>query len=174
MPDGINRLLDNLRLFARPPDGWFSRRGAGDPAAFDRAHYLRRAFPLADDLSLEALAAICSIMSVPGGGPLILEGEEPEAVYIVVAGLFAAYRSAANDQDVLLDRFGVGDVIGDIGFITGEARTVTIRALRNSELLRVSKPDLQAVTARVPGVLLTICSSVIQRLRRPEPLSSAQ
>ena len=36
-----------------------------------------------------------------------------------------------------------------------------------------SESDLQAVTARVPGVLLTICSSVIQRLRRPEPLSSA-
>ena len=37
----------------------------------------------------------------------------------------------------------------------------------------MSKSDLHAVTARVPGVLLTICSSVIQRLRRPEPLSSA-
>ena len=175
MPDGIIRLWDNLRLFARPPEGWFSRwgLGVGDPAPFDRADYLRRAFPFADAVSIEALAAISSVMSVPGGGPLILEGEEPEAVYIVVAGLLAAYRSAANDQDVLLDRFGVGDVIGDIGFITGEARTVTIRALRNSELLRVSKPDLQAVTARVPGVLLTICSSVIQRLRRPEPPSLA-
>src|ERR1700674_2847813 len=101
MPDGINRLLDNLRLFARPPDGWFSRRGlgAGDPAVFDRADYLRRAFPLADAVFIEALAAICSVMSVPGGGPLILEGEEPDAVYIVVAGLFAAYGSAANDRD---------------------------------------------------------------------------
>src|SRR3984885_5933011 len=171
MPDGINRLLDNLRLFARPPDGWFSRRGlgAGDPAAFDRAHYLRRAFPLADAVSIEALAAICSVMSVPGGGPLILEGEQPEAVYIVVAGLFAAYRSATNDQDVLLDRFGVGDVIGDVGFVTGEARTLTVRALRNSELLRVSKQDLQSVTARCPGVLLAICSGVVQRLQHAQP-----
>ena len=86
---------------------------------------------------IEALAAICSVMSVPGGGPLILEGEEPEAVFIVVAGLFAAYRSAANDQDVLLDRFGVGDVIGDIGFIIGEAGRSPLGAAQQRAFARV-------------------------------------
>jgi NTE family protein len=180
MPDGITRLLDSLRLLGRTPDGWLSRRAFRadqrtpypDPALVDPAVYLRRAFPLADAASIDALAAICSFISVPGGIPLILEGEQPEAVYIVVAGLFAAYRSAPNDQNVLLDRFGVGDVIGDAGFVTGEARTATVRALRNSELLRVSKQDLQSVTARCPGVLLAICSGVVQRLQRAQPPSA--
>jgi NTE family protein len=180
MPDGIIRLLDSFRLLARAPDGWLSRWASRadqqtpypDPAIVDPAVYLRRAFPLADAVAIDALAAICSFISVPGGTPLILEGEQPEAVYIVVAGLFAGYRSAVNDQDGLLDRFGVGDVIGDIGFVTGEARTVTVRALRNSELLRVSKRDLQSVTARCPGILLAICSGVVQRLQRAEPASA--
>ena len=140
-----------------------------DWALKDWADHLRRAFPLADTMSITALTAICSFMSVPGGSPLMLEGEQPEAVYIVVTGLFAADRPAVNGQDIILDRFGVGDVIGGTGLITGEARTATIRALRNSELLRVSKQDLETAAARCPGVLLAICSGVVRRLQHARP-----
>jgi NTE family protein len=184
MPDGIIRLLNSLRPLARGPDGWLSRgpwcadqgtssddRALADRALLDRTDDLRRAFPLADAMTIQALTAICSMMSVPGGTPLVLEGEQPEAIYIVVTGLFAARRPAPDGSDVLLDRFGAGDVIGDIGFITGEAGAVSISALRNSELLRISKRDMQAAAARCPGVLLAICSGVVQRLQRARPAS---
>jgi NTE family protein len=180
MPDGTSRLLSSLKLLTRPADGWLSglaswsgqRTACMDRSLDDRADELRLAFPLADTMSIEALTAICSPMSVPGGSPLILEGEQPDAVYIVVTGSFATYQPSVNGQDMLLDRFGAGDVIGDIGFITGEARTATIRAMRNSEVLRVSKQDLRTVAARCPGVLLAICSGVVQRLQRAQ-LASA-
>jgi NTE family protein len=179
MPDRITRLWRSLTPLARAPDGWLFRRPSrsgeettcGEPALAHRAHDLRRAFSSADAVSIEALTAICSVMSVPGGGPLILAGEQPEEIYVVVTGLFAAYRPSANGAEILVDRFGAGDVIGDIGFITGEAQRVTIRALRNSELLRISKHDLQTAAARCPGVLLAICSGVVQRLQRAQPAS---
>jgi NTE family protein len=180
MPDTMTGLLDSLTLFARAPGGWLSRRPSradrptndGDHVLADRAHDLRRAFPHADAVSIQALTAICSLMSVPRESPLILEGEQPEAIYIVVTGLFAAYRSPADGEDHLLVRYGAGDVIGDIGFITGEARTVTIKALRNSEVLRVSRQDIQTAAARCPGVLMAICSGVVQRLQRAHPISA--
>ncbi|HME19988.1 MAG TPA: cyclic nucleotide-binding domain-containing protein [Acetobacteraceae bacterium] len=129
----------------------------------DRIGVLRRAFPSADPPSIEALAMVCSVVAVPGGLAVIQQGEQPDAVYIVITGLFAAYR-----QDVLLGRLGAGDIIGEIGFITGEARTATVRALRDSELLRILQYDLRAAAAHCPGVLLAICSTVVQRLRRAE------
>jgi NTE family protein len=181
MSDMTIRLFSNLKLLGRPSDGWLSRRPswARQPATLedrrlaDRTQELCRAFPLADAMAIQTLAAICSLMSVPGGGPLILEGEQPEALYIVVTGLFASYRLAPNGQETLLDRFGVGDVIGDVGFITNEAPTVTIRALRNSEILRISKKDLQTAATRSPSVLLAICSGAVQRLQRVQPAYEA-
>jgi NTE family protein len=176
MPDGIVRLLGRLKRVPgadgrglQPGD----RRPAGDPVQIDRAAHLRRAFPLADASSIKALAAICSLISVPGGASLIVKGEQAEAVYIVIAGLFAAYRSEANSQDAPVNRFAAGEVIGDLGFITGEAAAVTIKALRNSELLRISSRDLQSATKRCPGLLLAICSGVVQRLQRVQPTSLA-
>lgn len=184
------RLLNSLKLLGHVPDGWLFRglSGAGqriecvDGTLNDRSDELRRAFPLADAVSVEALAAICSLVPVPAGAPLVVRGEVPDAVYIIVFGGFAAYGQApdgqapngqaADGQEILLDRFGTGDIIGDIGFITGEVREATIRALRNSEVLRISKLDLQTAAARCPGVLLTICSAVVQRLQRARPASA--
>ncbi|MFL5281255.1 MAG: patatin-like phospholipase family protein [Rhodopila sp.] len=136
-----------------------------DKTLAEWAHDLRRAFPRADGKSIETLTAICSLVAVPGGIPLIRQGEPPEAVYIVVTGQFAAYRTADTDQ-AEVDRFGAGDVFGDVGFFTGDAQTLTIQALRNSEVLRIAKQDLQAAAARWPGVLLAICSGAVQRLQR--------
>jgi NTE family protein len=189
MPDGPTYLLNNLRLLAGPLDGWFSRRqwGFGQQAALadrtldpeglderatdDRRHSLKRAFPLADDESIEALTSICSLTSVPGGGSLVLEGERPDAVYMVVTGLFAACRLTPDGPGTV--RFGPGDVIGDTGFVTGESHAVSIRSLRNSEVLRLSTGDLRAAAAHCPGVLMAICSGTVQRLQRRHSASAA-
>jgi NTE family protein len=176
-----SRLLNSLKLLASALDGWLARRTSRDAhrsacvdrAPDDRTHHLRRAFPLADTISIEALTAICSPMSVPGGTTLVLEGEQPEAIYIVVTGQFAAHQQAASDTESPRDYYGAGDVIGDTEFITGEARAATITAQRNSELLQVSKHDLQTAAARCPGVLVTICSGVVRRLRRAQSASAS-
>jgi hypothetical protein len=44
----------------------------------------------------------------------------------------------ANGGEILLCRLWLGDIIGEIGFITGEARSATVKALRNRELFRIS------------------------------------
>nr|WP_294521111.1 patatin-like phospholipase family protein [uncultured Rhodopila sp.] len=172
MSDRTARLLNSLKLHARTPDGWLyrhplssARRAEEDKARAERARDLRGAFPLADGKSIEALTSICSLMSVPAGTALIWEGEQPEAVYIVMTGQFGAYHAAGGGR-AMLDRFGAGDVIGDVGFFTGEAHSVGVRALRNSEVLRISKADLHAAAARCHGVLLAVCSGAVQRLQR--------
>jgi NTE family protein len=178
MSDRAARLLNSLKLHAQTRDGWLyrhplsaARRAEEDMALAERARDLRGAFPLADGKSIDALTSICSLMSVPGGTALILEGELPEAVYIVMTGQFGAFQAAGCGQR-MVERFGAGDVIGDVGFFTGEAHAVGVRALRNSEVLRISKADLHAAAARCHGVLLAVCSGAVQRLQRGQAASA--
>jgi NTE family protein len=174
MSDTAVRLLNSLKLLAHVPDSWLSlghpnqRAKTVDGTLDDRTSDLRRAFPLADAASIEALTTICTLVSIPGGDPVVLRGEQPDAVYIVVSGLFGAYDQVEDGTVIPLNRFGAGDIIGDIGFVTGEAQTATIKALRDSALLRIAKQDLQTAAARRPGVLLAICSAVVQRLQRAQ------
>ena len=179
MSDRTTRLLTSLKLHARAPDVWLSRHRAQDRRRIEEdettraewARDLRHAFPLADGKSIAALTNICSLMSVPGGMPLIHQGEQPEAVYIVVTGQFAACQAPENGS-AIVNRFAAGDVIGDVGFFTNDPPPVTIRALRNSEVLRIARQDLHEAAARCHGVLLAVCSGAVQRLQRVQAASA--
>lgn len=138
--------------------------GHGD----DRVRILLLAFPNADPTSIAELASICYCLSIPGACPIVLEGEPSDAVYVVVTGMFAAYKQAADGREVLLNRLTSGATIGEIGFVTGAARTATVRALRNSEVLRISRDDLLHVASRHPEVMLAICATVVQRLQNTQ------
>jgi NTE family protein len=131
---------------------------------------VRRAFPLADAACIGALTAICSPMSVPGGVALIREGQQPDALYIVVTGRFAVDPPTGHDKNIAVDRFEAGAVIGDIGLITGEPSASCIRALRNSELLRIAKQDLETAAASNSGLLRALGAGAIRRLQHPQPI----
>src|SRR6476469_9344539 len=108
--DNPGRIYNTLKLYPYRPDRWLARYSspAGRPTIYEDktlgawASDLRRAFPLADHKSIEALTAICSLISLPAGIPLIVKGEQSEAVYIVVTGQFAAGQPRASGSD----RFG--------------------------------------------------------------------
>ena len=171
MPDGTIRLLTSLRQFVGASDSWLSRgpwfsgqRTVFDQALEERADCLRQAFPFADPVSIAALTGLCSIVSVPGGAPLVMQGDQPEAIYVVVTGACGGRAP---------ERFGPGAVIGDAEFITSAVRATTIKALRTSELLRISTRDLRIAAMRCPGVLLAISSGVVHRLQAGQPASVA-
>jgi NTE family protein len=124
-----------------------------------------RVFPDADADLIAELASVCSFISVPGGACVVRKGEESDAVYLVVTGIFGAYDQAADGQEIFLNRMGVGEIIGEVGFITGEPRSATVKALRNSELLRIFKADLNAVVSHRPSLLYAICGTVVRRLQ---------
>jgi NTE family protein len=131
----------------------------------ERVRTLLLAFPNVDPAVITRLASICSSLSVPGAHAIILEGEPSDTIYIVVTGMFAAYKRAVDGRESLLTRMTSGAIIGEIGFITGAARTATVRALRNSEVLCISRDNLQQAVQCHPGVLLALCATVVQRLQ---------
>src|SRR5262245_47418855 len=110
---------------------------------------------------LRLIATACSWFSVPGGSCLFSQGEESGSIYILTSGLTGAYRIDPAGGEKLLGRIGPGEIVGEMGFITGEQRAATIRALRNCELLRVSRDELHKLSLRHPAVLRELCSTVV-------------
>ena len=117
---------------------------------------------------LRALAAVSSWLSIPGGGCLFEQGTESDSVYVVASGLLGAYRMEADGQEKLLGRIGVSETIGEMGFLTTDPRTATIRALRSSELVRIARDDLPDLVFAHPMVLTELCSTVVYRLRNAQ------
>src|SRR5712691_6676628 len=121
-----------------------------------------RTFVLQD---LGRIATACSWFSVPGGSRLFSQGDESDSIYVLTSGMLGAYWINPAGGEKLLGRIGAGEIVGEMGFITGERRAATIRALRNCELLRVSRDELRKLSLRYPAVLMELCSTVVRRLR---------
>src|SRR5262245_20416499 len=124
-----------------------------------------RSFPLATPDDLASIAADASWFSVPGGSTLFKQHEPSDSLYLLLSGLLGAYAADATGGEALIGRIGSGEVVGEMGCGTGEPRSATIRALRSSEVLRISRDHLERVAGRNPEILMSLCRTVIGRMQ---------
>lgn len=123
------------------------------------------AFSDASDECIRSLAEAVSWITIPGGSTLFSQGEPSTAIYITSNGLFGVYVSNGAGEETLIRQIGRGEMIGEMGCVAGEPRSATIRALRTSEVLMISWEDVEPLTRAHPILMLSLCRTVIRRLR---------
>lgn len=122
--------------------------------------------------SIDALAAIASPLSLRSGERLFSEGEAAEHLYVVATG-----RLRVMIGDRFAGVVGALEPIGEIGLLSGENRTATIEAIRDSQLVQIRKDRLMEFMVANPHALVATARVMIARLRknqREQKLSNAR
>ena len=91
------------------------------------------------DVSPEArsrLAAHAESIHIRGGDTLMREGDPSDALFVLASGRLQVFVSSGAGES-LVGEIGRGEVIGEMGVLTEEHRSATVRALRDSNLLRI-------------------------------------
>jgi NTE family protein len=127
---------------------------------------LRRLVPalVSGAQSAELLAAAARWFSTPGGNVVFRKSDPSTTVFIVICGLVAVVTNGPDGGERIISRLGPGEVFGEMGCITGQPRTATVRAVRSSEILEIDLNDVQRISAQDPGILLWICRTLVNRL----------
>lgn len=108
-----------------------------------------------------ALEAELDPMPIARGGVLMRQGEEADALYIVVSGRFEVHV-AGRDQPVA--EIGPGSPIGEIAFLAGGQRTATVTAARDSLVARLERADFDRLCGRIPRIWSTLTATLARRL----------
>ncbi|MBI4061699.1 MAG: patatin-like phospholipase family protein [Elusimicrobia bacterium] len=127
--------------------------------------FLKRT-PLFSGLSIEDLgkvAARLQLLSLPKGATLFKQGEESDALYLIVSGHARRYRSA-DGREALVSYLGRGDVVGETGLLTGAARSATVRVDATSEILKLPRKDFEDILRVHPTILLHLSRTLANRL----------
>jgi NTE family protein len=119
------------------------------------------AFAALTSSELEAIAANVEQREIRRGEILIRQGEPPEALYFVASGRFSVLTDHAPEP---LAEIGQGQPIGEIGFFSGIPRTATVRALRDSHVLKITRDGLDHVTRSFPSFRDAVIRSLANRL----------
>lgn len=138
--------------------------------------FLKRT-PLFGALSPEdlgKLAARLQLLSLPKGATLFKQGDESDAMYLIVSGHARRYR-ATDGVESLVAYLGRGDVVGETGLLTSAPRSSTVRVDATSELLKLPRKDFEEILREHPTILLHLSRTLANRLieggHAPQPKS---
>jgi predicted acylesterase/phospholipase RssA/CRP-like cAMP-binding protein len=99
------------------------------------------------------------------GQALVRQGDTGQDVWVLVSGRLRAVREGSAGLTVLGD-IARGESIGEMVFFTGEKRSATVLATRDSELVRFSGEAFDALLRTDHDASRRVTRLVVDRLRR--------
>jgi EmrB/QacA subfamily drug resistance transporter len=123
-------------------------------------------FARLDPARRRAVAAAAETAVVAGGDWLFRQGDPPDGLYVVRSGRLHVLRERPGAEPELLREVAGGDVIGELALLSGATRTASVRARRDSELLRISPGAFEELLAAEPELSRGLLGSVGALLER--------
>jgi predicted acylesterase/phospholipase RssA len=105
-------------------------------------------------------------LSLTSGEILFRAGDPSDALYVVISGRLHSSLPGEDGGERLMSEMGRGELIGELGVLSGIARTVTVRAERDSELVRLSRVDLFALAQQHLEVMIRINALLARRMSK--------
>ena len=106
------------------------------------------------------------LMAVPAGSWLIQAGDPSGPAYVVRRG-----RLEIDIAGQIVRELGPGEVIGELALLTGEPRSASVRARRDSTVLEIPRATFEEVLATDAAASRTLLTQVAERLRTAGPPS---
>lgn len=110
--------------------------------------------PLFSQLSMQEFIDVAVVLdrrSMKTGTVIVREGEPGDSLFIVSTGEVDATREE-NGGTLKVATFRDGDFFGEMAVLSGEPRTATVTAVKNTELLELSRENLQRIFSKHPEV----------------------
>lgn len=109
----------------------------------------------------ESLLPQFELQNLAGGDVLFRRGDAAESMYVLCAGRLGVFGPGlATNQERLIGLIAPGDTVGEAAVLTLQPRGVTVRALRDCTLLRLSHADV------VQRLMRTFPETLVEALRR--------
>lgn len=127
---------------------------------------LRRTFGDFHQEALDTLLPKVEWIEVGGGEVLFEQGVVDQSLYFVVSGRLRARVTDDDGAQRTIGEIARGETVGEMAFFTGEPRTATVSAVRDSVLARFTSEVFREVLMAYPLVTMNMTRLVIERLKR--------
>lgn len=130
----------------------------------DYAALLQHA-PLAAHMSQATLRGMvdqAQALTMQGGDYLYREGDAPDYFYVVVSGRLRV----TSGRDTLIGYIGYGEPVGEAGAMMNEPRSASVRALRDSVVLRLDKQRFMDFINHNASAAVALAQRLVFRLRQ--------
>ncbi len=125
--------------------------------------------PFLQDAPKSALKAVerdTTHFSIPGGGNLFEQGDPGDAIYFLVSGSLGAFRQTPDGRNEFVGHIRAGEPVGEMSLVAGESHQNSVFALRDSELIKLSRRGFMKLVRSEPAILERLTRIILLRLRQ--------
>ena len=108
--------------------------------------------------SLEAIATLAQLVSMPAGTVLMREGEAAESFYVIVTGTVHVTRNGEFVRSM-----SDGGFLGEIALVEETTHTATVTCATACEFVQLGRFEFGRVMARFPDVGTRVDAAVARR-----------
>jgi NTE family protein len=158
-----------------PPGGGRRFAAAGQVPALAALQAFASLRPLFEPLPrpvLDAIEPLLEWYGIPAGTILFREGDPAPDAFIVVAGRLGVFiepdrlaGSSAGAEPRLVAQIVAGEPVGEMSLVSGEPRSATVIALRDSDLVRLPGEAFTLILQANPEAARFVMQLLTKRLR---------
>ena len=115
---------------------------------------------------LRDVAGRCTEFHLSAGQTLFRSGEPSDCLYIVSTGRLDVSVETEGHEPTSLFEAGRGQIVGEMGLLSGDPRSATVRALRDSVLYRLSKEHFDHLLEVHTALTRRIACNLSERIRQ--------
>lgn len=108
---------------------------------------------------------MANIISLRPNQILLREGEHSHSMYWVQTGQLVVTKKRGN-EDIVLGHIHSGELVGEISFLDKEARSATVKALGECELIEIPQETVDGIFKTQPKWLEILVMTLAERLRK--------
>lgn len=130
-----------------------------------------RAYPLFSGLSREDIAKILGKLEerfFSAGTTIFSQGDKGDSFYFIQSGAVQVVLEGVGGRKESLAVLGPQDWFGEMALLSGEPRSATIIAIKDTTVWRLSREAWNELIEKYPTWLLHFCATLSKRLARVE------
>lgn len=107
------------------------------------------------------------------GETIVKEGEQAVAFFMITKGKVEAISGAGTKKSIVLSTMGAAEVFGELALLDGMPRSLTVKAVADTECLVLSRWDFVAELRTNPHIAVAMLPILSKRLREANDRLSA-
>ncbi|WP_347263942.1 patatin-like phospholipase family protein [Nitrobacter sp.] len=117
---------------------------------------------------LHTIRSEAEYVDLVSGTILLRQGDISNDVYFVLSGRLHAFSETESGARKILGEIGRGETIGELALFSGEPRSATVVAVRDTLLVKVTRAMIERTILQHPKIEMSMMRVVIRRFRQRE------
>jgi NTE family protein/lysophospholipid hydrolase len=102
---------------------------------------------------------------LPFGQALFHQGDQESDLYLLVSGRLQVCVGGKDGAERKVAEIKRGEIVGEMAMFTGDNRTASIYAMRDSDLVRISREAFERIIASHPNIMMYFIQFIVKRMQ---------